>query len=100
MSETRGLRRKHVAVFRNCRDAVGGAAVWGEVEVGLKDILGRSPRYVWWWWDAGQKDEAVRKRVVKGKEGRGFDVPVVDGYRGSKQIRMEMAEGPILIVEE
>ena len=68
-------------------------------EVGLKDIVGEFPGYVWWW-DFGEKEEVVSRRVGEGREGRGFVVPVEDGFGGKRQIRVEMAEGPIFMVEE
>ena len=52
-----------------------------------------------WWWDFGEKEEVVRKRVVQGKEEGGFDVPVSDWFGEKGQIRVQMAEGPILAVE-
>lgn len=65
-------------------------------EVGLKEIAGEFPGYVWWW-DFGEKDEVVGKRVGGGGQGEeGFDVPVVD-FTG--RIAVEMVEKPVLKVE-
>lgn len=65
-------------------------------EVGLKDVAGEFPGYVWWW-DFGEKDEVVGKRVGGGGQGgEVFDVPVVD-FAG--RIGVEMVEKPVLKVE-
>ena len=69
------------------------------LEVGLKEIVGKFSGYVWWC-DYGKKEEVVRKRVVDGKEKRGFDVPGSDWFGEKGQIRVQMAEGPILAVQE
>lgn len=68
-------------------------------EIGLKNILGEFPGYVWWW-DFGKKGEIVRKRLIEGKGGGEFDVPVADGFGESRQISVEMVERPIFAVEE
>ena len=79
---------------------LAGLEVGERYEVKLKDdIVGEFPGYVWWW-DSGEMEEVVGKRIVEGKEERGFDVPVEDGFGEKGQIRVEMAEGPVLTVEE
>ena len=57
--------------------------------------MGEFPGYVWWW-DFGEKDEMVRKRVVEVKEKMGFDVPVADWFGETKRICVQMAEGRFL----
>ncbi len=50
-----------------------------------------------WWWDYGEKEEAVGERVGKGGSGeKVFDVPVVDS---SGRICVEMVGKPVLKVE-
>ena len=67
--------------------------------MGLKDVVGEWPGYVWWW-DFGEREEAVERncggswseRVVE----RGFDVPVV-GFE--RRIGVEMVGRVVLRVE-
>ena len=42
----------------------------------------------------------MRKRLVEGKEERGSDVPVSYRFGEKGQTRVQMAEGPILTVQE
>ncbi|KAM0794232.1 hypothetical protein BDR22DRAFT_967870 [Usnea florida] len=77
---------------------LAGLVVGERYVVGLKDVVGEFPGYVWWW-DFGEREEVVGRRVGEGGAGRGFAVPVVDAF-GERRIRVEMGEGPGFVVVE
>ena len=67
-----------------------------EYELGLKNMDGEMPAYVWWW-ERGQKEDVVRKL-----EAQGFIVPICGiGTSGRDEyLRVKMEEKPVLRVVE
>lgn len=64
--------------------------------VELKDWLGEFPGYAWWW-DWGEKKEILEARGA----GEGpMTVEVIQSAFSESQLRVRMAEGPILEVVE
>lgn len=75
---------------------LAGLKVGERYRVELKDWLGEFPGYVWWW-DWGEKKEILGARGVE--EGP-MTVKVIRSAFSESQLRVRMAEGPILEVVE
>lgn len=78
--------RPHLAVAAT---PLAGLEAGQSYEVGLKDVLGEMPGYIWWWAE-GEKEEIVRKL-----EAQKFVVSIPVGPRDGKYLCLKMIEKPI-----